>query len=112
MIGLLILHQINRNMKQQMPEYILTLFEHFCDSKRTSINLSLIMNEIDDMADRFKKILFTNIDKNPQINESFIKLMFPNLKKYKHPNGESVLLEDESGNYSIHSLQKLNVMNR
>ena len=123
----LINHQINRNKQKAQPipkktnidtnntnvdrrkKYIYALFEHFCDSKRDYINLTCINDEIKNMDISLIKILFKtkNIDKNSnknkeyELNDVSLKLIFPNIKRYKNQLGYWIKLDHHKRTFTI-----------
>eukprot|EP01083_Nonionella_stella_P022304 61692_1 len=88
----LIKHQMGRHRLQNDAKltphllYIYALFEHFCDSKRGYVNLSCITQEMQWMHDDIKGILFKI--QSRKINETNLKLIFPNLRAYKNERNE------------------------
>ena len=78
-----------------IPKYVGTLFQKFCDSKRDYIDLSCINEEIKAMHQSLQQILFTDLQfanddeaegifREYKINNKNIKLIFPNLIEYKN----------------------------
>lgn len=78
---------INESGVSEQELYARRLFEHFCDSKVESIDLTLIEEERNGMDESLINILWTKVTSKRiprSISSENIMLIFPNLKQYKN----------------------------
>eukprot|EP01084_Bolivina_argentea_P150829 263350_1 len=83
----------NQNSSKPIPEYVSDLFQHFCDSKKSFIDLSCIMLEAKQMDMSLLQLLFKiTANKDYIINNVQISSIFPKVKQYKNHHNEWVPL--------------------
>ena len=75
-----------------IPKYIVQLFDHFCDHK-SNANLSCIGMEIEFMAQSLREILLKELDDGQYaVNVETLTVILPNLVSYVGEEGVNVVL--------------------
>ena len=82
----------NEKVKKNDNVYMNELFEYFCDDKTDYIDLSCIKQEIENMCEELREILFTDSTKC-LINNDNLKQIFPYLMQYKNTDGHWISLK-------------------
>ena len=95
--------EVNGTKIDESKQYLYSLFEHFCDSKRDYVNLTCIKDkdELKCMHPKLKQILFNQTCKDKYddgINVDNIKLIFPNCRQLKNNMGYWIKLQDNKDN--------------
>ena len=75
-----------------IPKYIVQLFDHFCDHK-SNANLSCIGMEIEFMAQSLRQILLKEMDDGQYaVDIDALTVILPNLRSYVGEDGVNVVL--------------------